>query len=125
MQSAQFDTRAAPPNCRCKEIRSMVSSNWQGAIGRGALLVVLFWSGLAWTQTTPADGLERIMVVHANGKSTRCRVLESWKLDDGRIAHLLQAVEDNEKITIVDEKVVTGEPGAKNGKGVPKRIFTW
>src|SRR5262245_37008390 len=118
-------TRGPPPELSLQGDSFMVSSNWQGAIGRGALLVVLFWSGLAWTQTTPTDGPERIMVVHANGKSTRCRVLESWKLDDGRIAHLLQAVEDNEKITIVDEKVPAGDLGAHKGKGMPKRIFTW
>lgn len=105
----------------------MVWSNWQGAIWRGAMLVVLFWSGLAWTQTTPpaSDAPERIMVVHANGKSTRCRVLQSWKLDDGRIAHLLQAVENNEKITIVDESAPQGGPAAGTSRGMPKRIFTW
>ena len=74
-------------------------SNWQGAIWRGAMLVLLFWSGLAWTQTSaprPAvDPAERIMVVHENGKSTRCRVLESWKLPDGRMAHLLESLAGN------------------------------
>ena len=66
----------------------MIWSNWQGAIWRGAMVAVLFWSGLAWAQTpasrTTAEPAERIMVVHENGKSTRCRVMETWQLPDGR-----------------------------------------
>jgi hypothetical protein len=106
----------------------MVWSNWQGAIWRGAMLVLLFWSGLAWTQT-PApipftDPAERIMVVHESGKSTRCRVMEAWQLPDGRVAHLLQAIETAEMITIVDEP--GHHPGPiKNSQAMPKRIFTW
>jgi hypothetical protein len=106
----------------------MVWSNWQGASWRGAMLVLLFWSGLAWTQT-PApipltDPAERIMVVHENGKSTRCRVMEAWQLPDGRVAHLLQAIETAEMITIVDEP--GHHPGAiKNSQAMPKRIFSW
>src|SRR5712691_2069368 len=97
------------PSSSSKEIRSMIWSNWQGAIWRGAMLVLLFWSGLAWTQTPAprpeADPAERIMVVHENGKSTRCRVMETWKLPDGKVAHLLQALETGEMITIVDDQV--------------------
>ena len=104
----------------------MVWSNWQRAIWRGAAVVVLFWSGLAWTQTTERPGgdpAERIMVVHENGKSTRCRVLESWQLPDGRVAHLLEALDTRERITIVDDQL----PGAAglNPRGMPKRIFSW
>ncbi len=105
----------------------MIWSNWQGAIWRGAIVVVLFWSGLAWTQTSaprsPNEGGDRIMVVHENGKATRCRVVESWQLPDGRLAHLLQALETGEMITIVDDRA--SEPGPKGIKGMPKRIFAW
>jgi hypothetical protein len=104
----------------------MVWSNWKRAIWRGAAVVVLFWSGLAWTQTTqrPAgDPAERIMVVHENGKSTRCRVLESWQLPDGKVAHLLEAVETSERITIVDE--LAPSAGVTNPRAMPKRIFNW
>ncbi len=104
----------------------MVLSNWRGAICRGALLVLLLWAGLAWTQTPaqrPAcDAAERFVYVHENGRKTRCRVLESWQLPDGRMAHLLEAVESKEKITIVDEP--SGEPGSK-GWAKQKRIFSW
>src|SRR5262245_9572126 len=106
----------------------MIWSNWQGAIWRGAIAVVLVWSGLAWTQTTPnrpGEGAERVMVVHEGGKSTRCRVLESWQLPDGRIAHLLQALESGEKVTIVDEHAPTGDPAQRGSRGMPKRIFLW
>jgi hypothetical protein len=103
----------------------MVWSNWQGTAWRGAAVVMLVWAGLAWTQTQgrpPAtDGSERIMVV--NG-TTRCRVVESWQLTDARVAHLLQALDTGEMITIVDDQPpapgVDRKPGA-----MPKRIFAW
>ncbi|MBI1831611.1 MAG: HEAT repeat domain-containing protein [Planctomycetes bacterium] len=106
----------------------MVWSNWKGSIWRGAMLVMLFWAGLAWTQTpAPApvvDPADRIVTVHENGKSTRCRILETWRLPDGRTAQLLEALETGERITIVDE------PGVNvgvvpNPRAVPKRIFMW
>ncbi len=105
----------------------MVWSNWQGAIWRGAILVMLCWSGLAWTQTSAPKGNdadERIMVVHQNGRKTRCRVLESWQLPDNRIAHLLQAVESGEMITIVDD-TTPSSPSERNARGQSKRIFAW
>ena len=106
----------------------MVWSNWQGAIWRGAIVVVLIWSGLAWTQAPvqrPGDPADRIMVVHENGRKIRCRVEETWQLPDGRMAHLLQALETGEKITIVDDRTVPIDPTMKNQKAVPKRIYAW
>ena len=106
----------------------MIWSNWQRAIGRGAALAVLFWAGLAWTQGPSEkldfDGSERIMVVHEGGRSTRCRVLETWQLPDKRVAHLLQGVESSEYITIVDDKSPSAAPG---GKSTTRsiRIFAW
>lgn len=105
----------------------MLWTNWQGAIWRGAVLVVLFWTGLAWTQTStprPADPADKIMVVHENGKATRCRVLETWRMPDGRVAHLLQALETGEMITIVDEPGAVSEM-TQNPRAMPKRIFAW
>jgi hypothetical protein len=102
----------------------MVWSNWQGAIWRGAGVMLLFWSGLAWTQTpaprSASELAEPTMVVHENGKSTRCRVLETWKLPDGRKAHLLEAIDSGEKITIVTEPTAPANPRA-----MPIRIFSW
>src|SRR5271163_4746170 len=108
-----------------KETRSMVWSNWQGAIWRGAGVMLLFWTGLAWTQTptprSPGESTEPTMVVHdENGKSTRCRVLETWQLPDGRKAHLLEALGTGEKITIVTEPAP-----ASNPRAMPIRIFQW
>ncbi len=105
----------------------MVWSNWQKAISRGAVLVLLLGSGLAWTQSPDrpaADPAERIMVVHENGKSTRCRVLESWQLPDGRVAHLLEALDTGERITIVDDQAPAGDR-VVNPRAMPKRIFSW
>ncbi len=106
----------------------MLWSNWQGAILRGAVLAFLFWAGLAWTQSPTKNSAgsttERIMVVHENGKATRCRVLESWQLPDGRMANLLQAVETGELITIVDDRA--SRPGLlRDTTAMPKRIFGW
>src|SRR6266568_5027068 len=64
------------------------------------------------------------MVVHENGKSTRCRVMETWKLPDGKVAHLLQAIETGEMITIVDDQAPSTET-INNPRAMPKRIFTW
>jgi hypothetical protein len=65
------------------------------------------------------------MVLHENGKSTRCRVLQSWQLPDGKSAHQLQALDNGEMITIVDDQP-PGSPSANGrGKGMPKRIFHW
>ena len=100
----------------------MVWSNWQGAAWRGAMLVVLFWSGLALAQSSNSSG-DRIMVVHEAGKATRCRILETWQLPDKRIAHLLQGVETGEFITIVDEEPPTGDP--RNPRAMNKRIYAW
>ena len=107
----------------------MIWSNWQGAIWRGAMLVLLFWTGLAWTQTPGPgpnpDPLDKIMVVtEGDGKKTRCRVMETWQLPDGRVAHLLQAIESGEMITIVDERGPGAEP-IQNPRAMAKRIFTW
>jgi hypothetical protein len=103
----------------------MVWSNWQRAIWRGAGVMLLFWSGLAWTQTpappSPGGANEPTMVVHdENGKSTRCRVLETWQLPDGRKAHLLETLGTAEKITIVTEP-----SPASNPRAMPIRIFAW
>src|SRR5205823_14608772 len=115
-----------------KETGSMGWSNWRGAIGRGALLILLCWSGLAWQQCpdtcSSKNCSERIMVVHENGKSTRCRVLESWKLPDGRMAHLLESLETGQRVTIVDDYAPNTDQAAllsKNPRALPKRIFAW
>ena len=87
------------------------------------MLVVLFWSGLAWTQAqAPNDGAERIMVVHENGKSTRCRTYQklkpmtaAWRACCSRSA--------NERITIVDDASASNAP--PHTHGTPKRIFAW
>lgn len=103
----------------------MVCSYW-----RGALAVLVGWAGLAWAQTPAPTGPvaagtpERIMVVHENGASIRCRVLHTWLLPDGRTAHQLQALETGEMITIVDDALPEGAPPG-GLRGLPKRIFHW
>ncbi len=102
----------------------MAWSNW-----RGALVVLFGWAGLAWAQAPvpapPGKTPERIMVVHENGKSTRCRILQTWQLADGKKAHQLQAVDTGEMITIIDDVPAGGASAQARGKGTPKRIFHW
>jgi len=106
----------------------MVWSNWKGSIWRGAMLVMLLWAGLAWTQTTSTkpsvDPADSIVTVHENGKATRCRIMETWRLPDGRTAQLLEALDTGERITIVDEPG-THVGAMENPRAVPKRIFMW
>jgi len=111
-----------------KEIELMSSLRLQW---RGALVVLAAWAGLAVAQAqqmpapsspTAKSGVpERIVTVTENGKTIRCRLVETWKLADGTTAHKLQAVESGEFITILDDP--TAAP--TNGKAMTKRIFHW
>lgn len=109
----------------------MLWSNWQGAMWRGAVLAFLFWAGLAWTQSptkqSSPGGANHIMAIHENGTTTRCRVVEAWKLPDGRLANLLQALESGELITIVDETADSHTQEGNLNKPIQmrKRIFGW
>lgn len=103
----------------------MVWSNW-----RGALMVTAAWVGLAWSQTPPPAPVthERIMTVHENGTSTRCRVISTWRTSEGTQAYQLQAIESGEMITIVEDGPAASlEESTLAGKvkALPMRIFHW
>jgi hypothetical protein len=123
---------------------------WLRLQARGALVVLAAWAGLAVAQAPPSpqpvsssgaqptvltlegqqtpsrppakSGTERIVTVNENGKSIRCRLVQTWKLADGSTAHQLQAIESGEFITILDDPSVTAPAGSR---GLPKRIFHW
>src|SRR5207237_8572777 len=59
---------------------------------------------------------ERIVTVNENGKSIRCRFVQTWRLNDGSTAHKLQAVESGEFITIVDDPAGSAA-GSKDRRG--------
>src|ERR1017187_173290 len=86
---------------------SMVRFNAQRAAPIAAVLVLVICLGSACnrvaSQSPPNKPQERIITVHEMGKSTRCRVLEDWKLTDGRRVNLLEAIETGDYITIVDD----------------------
>lgn len=98
---------------------------------RGALVVLAAWAGLAVAQaqqlpapssSTVKSGVpERIVTVTENGKTIRCRLVETWQLADGTTAHKLQAVESGEFITILDDP----SAAPTTGKAMTKRIFHW
>src|SRR5438552_15970969 len=105
----------------------MVWSNW-----RGAVVVMLAWVGLAWSQTpVPTSSMgtgERIMTVHENGKSVRCRIMSTWRTPDGSQAYQLQAVDSAEIITIVEDGPGSSVQQPLLGgkvKALPMRIFHW
>jgi hypothetical protein len=66
-------------------------------------------------------GPERIVTLHENGKSLRCRVVQTWQLTDGSTAHQLQAIDSGEMITILDDPITP----APSSRGMSKRIFHW
>ena len=72
---------------------------------------------------TPAttNAAPRIVTVTENGKTIRCRILESWQLANGTTAHKLQAIESGEYITIMDDP----SPAKSAGKGAAKQIYHW
>jgi hypothetical protein len=102
----------------------MVWSNW-----RGAVVVLFAWAGFAWTQVPApvAVGVlpERIMVVNENGRSLRCRILESWQLPDGKMAHQVQVLNNGEMLTIIDEKTASSSSLFARPKAARKQIFHW
>src|ERR1043166_1820486 len=125
-------------------IKECEAMSWLRMQGRGALVVLGGWAGLAAAQAPqmpmapngpppvvievqgteePAKPLktaqaaqpapkqavsnavptiERIVTVNEAGKSIRCRIIETWQLQDGTTAHKLQAIESGEYITIMD-----------------------
>jgi HEAT repeats len=109
-----------------KEIVTMSSLRLQW---RGALMVLAAWAALAAAQAQqpapPASSVksapERFVTVTENGKTVRCRLVQSWQVQDGSTAHKLQAVESGEFITILDDPTAT----PPNGKGAAKRIYHW
>ena len=75
------------------------------------------------TQATPvaATAGERIVTINENGKRTRCRIVQTWVLQDKSTAYQLQSVDTGEFITILDD---ASAPRTAAG-GLPKRIFHW
>src|SRR5258708_7750988 len=105
---------------------SMVWSNW-----RGAVVVMLAWVGLAWSQapvpTSSGGAAERIMTVHENGTSVRCRVVSTWRTAEGATAYQLQVLDSGEMMTIVEDgpAATIQEPRAGKVRALPMRIFHW
>ncbi|MBI3410570.1 MAG: HEAT repeat domain-containing protein [Planctomycetes bacterium] len=107
----------------------MVWSNW-----KGALLILLAGVGLAWSQVPTSRPMpvgerianERIMTVHENGKALRCRVMTTWRTQDGKTAYQLQVVDTGEMMTIEED----GQPtmvssNQSNVRAMPMRIYRW
>ena len=97
---------------------------------RGAVVVVLAWVGLAWSQApmpTSSTGAQRVLTVHENGKSLRCRVIVAWTMQDGAKAYQVQTLDTREMITIVQDgqSSTVREPNSAKVKALPMRIFHW
>lgn len=72
-------------------------------------------------QPTPAQPAQRLVTLNENGKTIRCRLVQSWLLADGTTAHQLQALDTSEYITILDDATAPRTAG----RGLPMRIFHW
>jgi hypothetical protein len=92
--------------------------------------------GLAWSQQhiapvpAPAQGqpAERIMTVHEDGHALRCRVVQTWRMEDGTMAYQLQVIDSGEMLTIVEEGPITTVPGPNPGskiRALQMKIFHW
>ncbi len=100
----------------------MVQSVW-----RGALVVALACVGLSWSQqpaSQPRRKKIKIMTVHENGKSVRCRILSAWQKPDGSRVFQLQALKTGEKITIEQEGPSVRVKGSSR-KSMPTRVWHW
>jgi len=105
---------------------------------RGTLIAVLACGGLAlaWvglarsqaprgTQTVSAQP-ERILTVYENGKGLRCRVVTTWRLQDGSAAYQVQVVDTGETMTIVEDGPATTVDGRQGRmRALSTKIFHW
>ncbi|MCI0684543.1 MAG: HEAT repeat domain-containing protein [Gemmataceae bacterium] len=101
---------------------------------RGALVLGLLGSvGLAWSQSprfnSPAQtaAAERVMTVHENGKALRSRVITSWRMANGALAHQLQVIDSGEMLTIVEDgqPMMVSQGANTQVRALPMRIFHW
>jgi len=74
-----------------------------------------------------ADGAaERFMTLHENGKSTRCRIVSSWKTSEGASAYQIQAIDGGEMITsVADGPEAAAKDAAAKSNALPMRIYHW
>src|SRR5262245_3557717 len=82
------------------------------------------------TQAAPTQTLstqpERVMTVHENGKALRCRIVTSWRLENGSTAYQVQSLETGEMLTIVEDGPSTTLDGRKGRmRAQSTKIFHW
>ncbi|MBY0230580.1 MAG: hypothetical protein K2W96_14945, partial [Gemmataceae bacterium] len=91
----------------------MVRSRWIGALA-GAL------SFLAPAYAEPFMKPQHVVSVQEKDKPARqCKVLRCWKEKDGTKVCEVQALDDGERMTILEPAATTGKPQAT------ARVFTW
>jgi len=103
----------------------MVRSIW-----RGALVGMLAWVGLAWSQPERnANGSatsSATMTVRESGKDVPCRVVTNWQQPNGAKAYQLQVIATGEMLTLVEDGPATtfeGESGKM--KALSMSIYHW
>ncbi|MBM4071567.1 MAG: hypothetical protein FJ271_21930, partial [Planctomycetes bacterium] len=113
----------------------MVRSICKAALGT-ALITSVALVGFAWSQSPPAplpamDGTDSppsqtTMTVHENGKAIQCRLINSWRCDNGARAFQLEVLETGEKLTMVEDGPGTSfQSRAGRMRSLPMRIFHW
>ena len=100
------------------------------SIGRGALVVMLAWAGLARSQPAPSGNGSAspggTLTVHENGKELPCRIVTTWQQPNGAKAYQLQIIASGEMLTLVEDGPATTYQG-KSGKmkALSMRIYHW
>ena len=92
----------------------MVRSYWKSCPGGDGRVRRFAWSQIPSSQT---GAKERIMTVHEDGKTLRCRIINTWQLADGSTAYHVQSLETGEMITLVQRGRRGGAQPALNGQG--------
>src|SRR5438128_959663 len=81
----------------------MVRSYWKAALALALLGGAALGQQLTRAQSPPAATGERLVTIQEPGKpAQKCRILSSWRLEDGTLAHKVQAVDTGEISTLID-----------------------
>ncbi len=104
----------------------MVRSKWTKAV-----VVGLACAGAVRSQAPasnpPAAATEQVLTLQETGRPRQpCRILQTWRLPDGGTAHLLQAKQTGEMLTVVEASQLSSAPPGSGGvRAVSTRIYHW
>jgi hypothetical protein len=89
---------------------------------KAALVVLLAWTGLAWGQGTANQGARYLLV---GDPPQKCRLLASWRMEDGRRAYDVQALGSGEVLTLYEMAPSKQQGSGGLLSGLRMRIAHW